>query len=284
MLVLALLVMAGLTLFSLITGLILVYFGSGGDLSMGGKPNLSEMDGIQICALQICSHIFGLILPAFLVGKLFPEVQQQLSPQLFQRKLFGLIVLFFILCLPIVALSAHLNSLISLPDWASSKENEIEELIKKILEVKTIGAFIVSFITVAIIPAIGEEWIFRGVLQNQLIKLSSPVIGIISASVFFGAIHLQFEGILPRILLGLVLGIVYYKTQCLWYSILLHFLFNGSQVIIAMSVGDLNTEKIDIETGQILQLIGLSLICLYLLFLLSRKLKWLGDTKSDQYA
>jgi hypothetical protein len=85
---------------------------------------------------------------------------------------------------------------------------------------------------IAILPAIGEELVFRGVIQQQLMRrIQNPWMTILLASVIFSAAHMQFEGFIPRMLLGFILGWLYWKTQNFWVPVLCHFFNNGLQVI-----------------------------------------------------
>ena len=91
----------------------------------------------------------------------------------------------------------------------------------------------VNIIVIALLPAICEELFFRGALQRVMIHLTkSPVLGIIIAAFLFSALHLQFAGFLPRMFLGIVLGVLYWYSGSLWTCMLAHFVFNGIQVII----------------------------------------------------
>jgi hypothetical protein len=83
----------------------------------------------------------------------------------------------------------------------------------------------------AALPAIGEEFFFRGTLQqlfNQWFK--NKHVAIIVTAFLFSAIHLQFYGFIPRFLLGLYLGYLFVWTGSLWAPIFAHFLHNGISV------------------------------------------------------
>jgi membrane protease YdiL (CAAX protease family) len=82
---------------------------------------------------------------------------------------------------------------------------------------------VVMIITAVICAPIFEEIIFRGIIQKGLMnKGVEPKMAIVFASVIFGAVHgnpWQFVG---AVLLGCVLGLVYYKTKSLLLPMLLH--------------------------------------------------------------
>ena len=80
--------------------------------------------------------------------------------------------------------------------------------------------------------AVGEEMTFRGLLQQSLTRKMNPHIAIFLSAAIFSFIHFQFYGFLPRMFLGILLGYMFYITNSLWVSILMHFANNGTAVIL----------------------------------------------------
>ena len=87
-------------------------------------------------------------------------------------------------------------------------------------------------IVIALIPAVGEELTFRGVLQQGLTRRMNPHVAILLSSAIFSFIHFQFYGFLPRLFLGMLLGYMFYTSGALWTSMLMHFLNNGFAVVV----------------------------------------------------
>ena len=86
--------------------------------------------------------------------------------------------------------------------WARQKEDELKLVTDFITEFNSFGQFIIGFIVIAIIPAIGEELIFRGILQNKLeVYFKNVHLAILVSSILFSGFHLQFYGFIPRLLL-----------------------------------------------------------------------------------
>ena len=84
--------------------------------------------------------------------------------------------------------------------------------------------------------AVGEELFFRGVLQRLFIKLTkNPWIGIILSAMLFSGFHLQFYGFFPRLLLGVVLGVLYWYSGSLWIAIIAHFVYDALLVSLIYS-------------------------------------------------
>ena len=124
------------------------------------------------------------------------------------------------------------KSLSWLEDWIKSLEDAAKVATEKMLSVNTIGGLLLNLVVVALIPAIGEELTFRGVLQQALTRKMNPHVAIILSAAIFSFIHFQFYGFLPRLFLGLLLGYMFYITGSLWTSMLMHFLNNGTAVVL----------------------------------------------------
>lgn len=104
---------------------------------------------------------------------------------------------------------------------------------EKMLNVDTIGGLLLNLLIIAVIPAVGEELTFRGVLQQGLVRrMKSPHLAIILSAAIFSFIHFQFYGFLPRMFLGILLGYMFYITRSLWTSITMHFVNNGTAVVL----------------------------------------------------
>ncbi len=119
-----------------------------------------------------------------------------------------------------------------LEDLIKNLEETAKATTEKMLNVETIGGLLLNFIIIALIPAIGEEMTFRGVLQQSLTRRMNPHVAIILSAAIFSFFHFQFYGFLPRMFLGILLGYMFYITGSLWTSILMHFVNNGSAVVL----------------------------------------------------
>ncbi|MBR3427019.1 MAG: CPBP family intramembrane metalloprotease [Bacteroidales bacterium] len=119
-----------------------------------------------------------------------------------------------------------------LEDLIKNLEETAKATTEKMLNVNTIGGLLLNLVIIALIPAIGEEMTFRGVLQQSLTRKMNPHIAIILSAAIFSFFHFQFYGFLPRMFLGALLGYMFYITGSLWTSILMHFVNNGSAVVL----------------------------------------------------
>ena len=97
-----------------------------------------------------------------------------------------------------------------------------------------IGDLVVNLIIVALLAAVGEELLFRGSMQNIFLEWTkNKHAAVWITAVLFSALHAQFYGFLPRMLLGVVLGYLYIWSGSLWLSMLFHFLNNGLAVLFS---------------------------------------------------
>lgn len=90
-----------------------------------------------------------------------------------------------------------------------------------------------TIVALIIAPAILEELFFRGALQNLLQRLGGGHHAAIWATAAaFSAMHLQFEGFLPRMFLGLLMGYLYYWSGSLTTSIIAHAVNNALALVL----------------------------------------------------
>ncbi|MGI9544822.1 MAG: CPBP family intramembrane glutamic endopeptidase [Cyclobacteriaceae bacterium] len=114
---------------------------------------------------------------------------------------------------------------------------EAEDLLKEVTEFITqfdsTGQFLIGMLVIAVLPAIGEELLFRGCIQNQLFNITRNThIAIWVTAFFFSAIHVQFLGFVPRMLLGALFGYLYFWSGNLLVPMLAHFFNNGLQIFL----------------------------------------------------
>lgn len=146
------------------------------------------------------------------------------------------------------AIVAKLPSL----DVAAKKlEDQYAEQVKLLGNLKGWGEFIVAIFILAFFPAMFEELLFRGTLQNLLEKWwKAPLTAIIVSSVIFSVIHMSIYLFLSRALLGFVLGYMYYKSRNIWVNIIAHFLNNALALSVLFSES-ISTGKVSMDTGNI---------------------------------
>lgn len=220
----------------LIMGIIAFSLGLQDATTMGkldwSKPEV--ISGMKI--IQALSSILIFFLPAFVfsiivyAGK--PTSFLGLKPAPL-KSMYILAIVIIIVAFPFVFWLGEMNQLIPLPKWMGDLEQEATKQMQQFLKARHIGDVILNVLIIALLPAIGEEVCFRGALQRIMIHITKNAwTGIIVTSILFSALHLQFQGFIPRMFLGIILGAIYWYSGSLWPSILAHFVNNAIQVIV----------------------------------------------------
>jgi len=141
-------------------------------------------------------------------------------------------VLLMAVSLPLVLYSLMLNQELQLPEFFKMAGEQAEETLRGLLHMEHWTEFLANLILIAFLPALGEELVFRGVVQQQLMRrIANPWVAILVSAFVFSAAHFQFDGFLPRMLLGFLLGWLYWRTRNFWVPVLGHFFNNGIQVV-----------------------------------------------------
>ena len=89
---------------------------------------------------------------------------------------------------------------------------------------------ILEFITVALVPAFCEEFLFRGVVLSTLMPYGKSTAVVVSA-VCFGLMHGNFHQFLYTTVAGLILGAVYVVTDSIWPSTIIHMINNALSIL-----------------------------------------------------
>ena len=153
--------------------------------------------------------------------------------------LYILAIVAFICFTPLVNYTACINEQMTLPESLK----EIEEVIKHLEEEAKVITMellkndsglilIINLIVIAAAPAIGEELMFRGALQKTLHEKFSPFWAIVITSILFSALHFQFYGFIPRFLLSVFLGMLYYFSGSIKLNMFVHFTNNALAVLV----------------------------------------------------
>jgi membrane protease YdiL (CAAX protease family) len=134
--------------------------------------------------------------------------------------------------------------------WAREREDSAAEMTQFLTNFSSSGELILAVVIIAVLPAIGEEIVFRGLIQNELYRATKNIhVSIWFAAVLFSAIHFQFFGFVPRLLLGALFGYLYYWSGNLILAIVAHFV-NNAVSVIALYYYQQGTLSYDIESQE----------------------------------
>lgn len=116
----------------------------------------------------------------------------------------------------------------SFGEWAREREDALMELTKTITNFQSQRDLMIGVFVIAVIPGIGEELVFRGLIQNELKRATGNAhMAIWVAAILFSAIHTQFFGFVPRVMLGALFGYLYLWSGNLFIPMFAHFFHNG---------------------------------------------------------
>lgn len=200
--------------------------------------------------LQIVNQLGMFVAPSLLFAYLINGNITSYLKMKHQPNIYTLIagILLIIVSMPFVNFLISLNETMHLPqafsgveEWMRKSEDSAEIFTKAFLNVTNIQGLFINILMIAIIPAFGEEFLFRGILLKLFKEWTGNFHFAIFISAFlFSAMHLQFFGFFPRMFLGLLLGYMFYFSRNLWVPIIAHFFNNAFAVIISF----LNNNKI----------------------------------------
>ncbi|QIA06350.1 CPBP family intramembrane glutamic endopeptidase [Draconibacterium halophilum] len=233
--------------------------------------------------IQVTQAIGFFIVPPFILGYLFHGKSKE---YLYLDKSFNsqsaiLVIVMMFFAAPLINLIGELNNNMSFPDWLSGMENWMRnaeenaaEITDAFLNVKTVGGLAFNIFMIALLPAVGEELLFRGVIQKIFSQMThNHHWGIWISAILFSALHMQFFGFVPRVLLGALFGYLLVWSGSMWVPIIAHFL-NNAIAVIAMYLISNNMLKPEYEeigsTADSYYMAGISL-ALTLVFLLMYK-------------
>ena len=209
--------------------------------ALSENNNLHQRNVVRYVNLII--HLMSFTLPCLLLAFYMRKRKwaQYLSMDNMPKLEIVFISFWLILCsLPFVNTIYWLNMQIPLPEWAQTMEVNANEMINALLTMEGPGELVINLIIIALVPALGEELLFRGVFQKVFYKVFHNKHAAVWITAFlFSAMHMQFEGFFPRFLLGALLGYLFLWTKNLWIPIIAHFFFNGIQVLAKYLGSDL---------------------------------------------
>lgn len=190
----------------------------------------------------------------------------------------ALAVLWVCVAMPMVIFLINLNNQIPVPDSLRASETQMMEAVKGLMVMSNPLELMCNLLIVAILPAVGEELVFRGVVQKQLFRLiPNPLTAIALGAVIFSLAHFQFDGFIARAFLGFLLGWLYWKSGSLWLSIIAHLFNNGIQVLgqflFIQGLSILDFEK-DIDVPWYLAVFSIMLIWLIAKLFKFQKTSW----------
>ena len=196
---------------------------------------------LKLKLMQLFSATGMFICASFALAYLFSRnVREFLS---FRKPNVGIIILAalsMLVAIPMINFIGNLNNQIVFPESLGfieevlrAYEEKLAELTEQLLTSgNAFSGLALNLLVMAIIPAFGEELLFRGVIQNSIAKnLNNKVLAIWITAFLFSVIHFQFYGFVPRLLLGTYFGYLLIWSNSIWVPITAHFINNATIVL-----------------------------------------------------
>ena len=160
----------------------------------------------------------------------------------------------------------------ALDQTAREWEDRGKELTEYFTDFDSIPYFIFCIVAIAVVPAVGEELLFRGLIQSYIVRISgNKHVAIWLAAIFFSAFHFQFFGFVPRMLLGALFGYLYVYSGNIVYPMFAHFVNNGFTLLMLylyqngqITYDVENTASVPLESVAIFTIIGVGLFIFFL--------------------
>jgi len=206
------------------------------------NPQVVEMSRI----LLVFQHLGLFVVPAVVFAKLTSSSSwfNSLGFKPVVPQVVIICSLIMIASLPLINVMAWVNEGAVFPESLATLERvllEMEEGAQKltmaIAGTTSVPTLFVNLLIIAVLPAMGEEMIFRGLLLPILRKWTGNIHLAVWISAFlFSALHFQFYGFLPRMILGGLLGYLFAWTKSLWVPVIAHFVNNALALILIFMI------------------------------------------------
>ncbi|MCH2198492.1 MAG: CPBP family intramembrane metalloprotease [Flavobacteriales bacterium] len=183
---------------------------------------------------------------------------------------------------PLIDAAYQINlALIPEGGWIEELFKPMEESAAQATEALLAGTsttdLLLNLFVIAFLPGLCEEFLFRGTLMPLIAKSSKNIhIGIWVSAAIFSAVHMQFYGFLPRLLLGVYFGYLVMATGSIWTAVFAHFIHNGSAAIAHFyaAKNNLDVAQMEAESYTWLNVLIAAIIFSLLFFAILQRSKW----------
>ncbi len=224
------------------------------------------------------------------------DLAQQILEEPFLRRykvpafIFLVVIVLAVVAFPTVWVTGALNGAVEFPEflkgletWMKEKETTAQTLTLFMTDFDSPSQAILGFVVIAIIAGLAEEVFFRGVIQPIFQNLTkNKHVAVWVTAIIFSAIHFQFYGFIPRMLLGALFGYLYIYTNNIAVPVWAHILNNGLTLILFLFIDKdmLNTPKI--EASDMITMIPLGIISILLCIGILKFIKKIMDKEVER--
>jgi len=156
-----------------------------------------------------------------------------------------LVILLAIASIPLTSMAGILNSKMNMPswlhlveEWMQAKEQQAQYLTSQLVYAAGFGGMLLNILVLALVPAAGEELLFRGIFQQIFQKwLRSGIVAVVVTAILFATLHFQFYGFIPRLILGIIFGLLFLWSRSVWLPFIAHLINNSVPVVLSYYYG-----------------------------------------------
>lgn len=273
-------------LLAMLFGLLLVMMYVSVMLSQALLSSVEVSERTGLLMGSVIQNLLAFFVTAVLVASFSgerPEIFLSISEQLKPAPFLGVIIV-YVIGSPLINQLVYWNENLSLPDSLAGLEETMrtweqsaEKITGVILDTSSWAGLISGVLVIGVLTGFCEEIFFRGALQNILLRGGiRPWLSIGIAAVIFSAMHFQFFGFVPRMILGIFFGYLIYTTGTLWTAVLAHVLNNSTVVVCSWltASGYKSAERImsfGVEESGFPIAATVSGVCLVLFFIFFRR-------------
>lgn len=222
-----------------------------GIASLNGVSIASESDLIKLLdnkenlglvkTIVGTNHLLTFIVAPLIFLSIFyqKKIRRYLQLRHFQPIYLLLFPLALFMLYPLMGYLAFYIDKIDFPDFLSRMDADATESLTKLLKMDHPTDLLINLLLIAILPGIGEELLFRGIIQKEIYqKWNRPHLAIWVTAFIFAAFHFQVVGFLPKMMIGVVLGYAYYFSKSLILPMVIHAINNGFATVSYYFAGD----------------------------------------------
>jgi membrane protease YdiL (CAAX protease family) len=250
------------------------------------QPEVGDHIGL-LKFLQVLYSVGLFLIPALLAGFLIQRnTWKFLRADRFSHYwIIILVISIMVISIPWINYTSFLNEKLSLPErWGDLMEKIREndrsswDLMKAYLQTESIGGLLVNIGMVALIPALGEEFLFRGTIQRIFSEwFRNEHLAVWTTALLFSLMHYQFLGLVPRVILGALFGYLFIWTGSIWIAVLAHFINNGLAVvyyyIFYRGTVEVEPDHIGMEDNAVIMVIASVVLTILLLAVVQQQRK-----------
>ena len=154
------------------------------------------------------------------------------------QTMINMVLILSMTLLPVVGMLSSFNQNImpqegTIAEFMRNLEEAANDILKLVTSQRSSWDLISNIMVFAVLAGICEEFLFQGALQPLMMKWTkNPHVGILLTAFIFSVLHFQFYGFIPRFMLGVYLGYLFYWSRSLWLPILAHILHNALSILI----------------------------------------------------